>query len=169
MQSLGGGSFSTMSLRCPEWIPACWQSVFATGAYCSATSSLTRPPSQQPVFATQMNVISWPRVTCEKCAAQRGKSPTVVAFDCGMKNNIIRYLCTMGFELVVVPFDYNLKESDLEYDGIFISNGPGDPTMATATIDTLRWAMELEPPKPIFGICLGNQLLALASGAALSR
>ncbi len=53
----------------------------------------------------------------------------------------------------------------MEYEGIFVSNGPGDPTMCAATIEMLKWAMTLTPPKPIFGICLGNQLLALAAGA----
>lgn len=69
--------------------------------------------------------------------------------------------------VAVVPFDYNLAENPAEiaYDGIFISNGPGDPAMCTATIDSLRWALVQEPPRPIFGICLGNQLLAIACGA----
>ena len=67
----------------------------------------------------------------------------------------------------MVPFDYDLEAnpSNISYDGIFISNGPGDPTMCTATIASLQYALQLEPPKPIFGICLGNQLLALACGA----
>ena len=88
-----------------------------------------RAPMQQPVFEdpNERNLVA--EVTCKEIRRyNEGKSPTVVAFDCGMKNNIIRYLCTMGFQLIVVPFDYNLKDSDLEYDGIFISNGPGDPT-----------------------------------------
>lgn len=54
----------------------------------------------------------------------------------------------------------------MEFEGIFVSNGPGDPTMCAATIETLKWAMAREKPCPIFGICLGNQLLALAAGAS---
>jgi len=67
----------------------------------------------------------------------------------------------------VVPFDYDLRANSagLVYDGLFISNGPGDPTMCAATIESLRFALAIEPPLPIFGICLGNQLLALACGA----
>lgn len=71
----------------------------------------------------------------------------------------------------VVPFDYDLQANpeNIEYDGVFISNGPGDPIMCTPTIDSLRWLMRKaeggEKPIPIFGICLGNQLLALAAGA----
>lgn len=95
-------------------------------------------------------------------------SPHIIAFDCGMKNNIIRYLVyEQKVRVTVVPFDYNLEKNPAKvaYDGIFISNGPGDPAMCTATIASLRWALSLEVPKPIFGICLGNQLLALACGA----
>jgi carbamoyl-phosphate synthase large subunit/carbamoyl-phosphate synthase small subunit len=95
----------------------------------------------------------------------KGASPKIIAFDCGMKHNIIRYLAGKNLELTVVPYDYDLKNSTLEYDGIFVSNGPGDPTMAQKTIESIRWAINLEKPKPVFGICLGNQILALAAGA----
>jgi carbamoyl-phosphate synthase/aspartate carbamoyltransferase len=107
-------------------------------------------------------------VTCKGVTKYNEASggPTIVAFDCGMKHNIVRSLCRRGFQLVVVPYDFDLKGAkDLHWDGIFVSNGPGDPTMAAPTIETLKWAMALEAPKPIFGICLGNQLLALATGA----
>ena len=71
----------------------------------------------------------------------------------------------------VVPYDYDLEAnpSNIAYHGVFISNGPGDPAMCTPTIKSLRWLMKKaadgEKPVPIFGICLGNQLLALAAGA----
>lgn len=97
-----------------------------------------------------------------------GSVPHIIAFDCGIKLNIIRHLIYhQGVSLTVVPFDYGLAENpaNINYDGIFISNGPGDPTMCTATISSIRWAITLEPPKPIFGICLGSQILALACGA----
>lgn len=95
----------------------------------------------------------------------KGAAIKIIAFHCGMKHNIIRYLAGKGVELTVVPFDYDLEHSELQYDGIFISNGPGDPIMASSTIASIRWAISLENPKPIFGICLGNQILALAAGA----
>ena len=97
-----------------------------------------------------------------------GSVPHIIAFDCGIKYNIIRhFIYNQGVTLTVVPFDYDLatNPANINYDGIFISNGPGDPTMCTSTIQSIRWAINLEKHKPIFGICLGNQLLALACGA----
>mmetsp|Transcript_74306 Transcript_74306/g.131400 ORF Transcript_74306/g.131400 Transcript_74306/m.131400 type:complete len:1575 (+) Transcript_74306:67-4791(+) len=88
----------------------------------------------------------------------------VVAVDCGMKNNIIRYMVNyLKVKLTVVPWDYDFTND--EFDGLFLSNGPGDPTKCQATIDHVRKVMEQRPRTPIFGICLGNQILALASGA----
>lgn len=71
----------------------------------------------------------------------------------------------------MVPYDYDLEAnpSNVVYHGVFISNGPGDPAMCASTIKSLQWLMKKaaagEKPMPIFGICLGNQLLALAAGA----
>jgi len=98
----------------------------------------------------------------------KGQSPKIIAYDCGMKYNIIRYLVGVNkVELSVVPFDYDLEAnpSNIEWEGLFLSNGPGDPVMCAATIKSIQYALALEKPKPIFGICLGNQLLALAAGA----
>jgi carbamoyl-phosphate synthase/aspartate carbamoyltransferase len=98
----------------------------------------------------------------------KGQTPKIIAYDCGMKYNIIRYLVdTNKVELTVVPFNYDLKTNpeNIEWDGLFLSNGPGDPTMCADTIESIKYALELSPPRPIFGICLGNQLLALAAGA----
>lgn len=86
-----------------------------------------------------------------------------------MKFNIIRYLVqTHKVELTVVPFDYDLEKnpSKIEWEGLFISNGPGNPAMCNETINSIKYALALEPPKPIFGICLGNQLLSLAAGGS---
>lgn len=85
----------------------------------------------------------------------------VILVDCGVKNNIIRHLIKRDITVIRVPWDYDFNEE--EYDGIFISNGPGNPERCIETITNLRKA--LQKNKPIFGICLGNQLLALASGA----
>ncbi len=93
---------------------------------------------------------------------------SVIAYDCGMKFNIIRYFVdTHKVKLTVVPFDYDLEANpaNIQWDGLFLSNGPGDPAMCPQTIKSIQYALNLEPPRPIFGICLGNQLLSLAAGA----
>ena len=98
----------------------------------------------------------------------KGNSPRIIAYDCGMKFNIIRYFVdTHKVELTVVPFDYDLEANPagVQWEGLFLSNGPGDPAMCAATIKSIQYALTLEPARPIFGICLGNQLLALAAGA----
>jgi carbamoyl-phosphate synthase small subunit len=84
----------------------------------------------------------------------------VVLVDCGVKFNIIRKLIERNITVVRVPWDYDF--TNLEYDGLFISNGPGDPKQCKPSIAHLAKAMEQD--KPIFGICLGNQLMALAAG-----
>ena len=85
----------------------------------------------------------------------------IVLVDCGVKNNIIRELLKRDTTVIRVPWNHDFTK--IEYDGLFISNGPGDPTQCKETIDNLRKAFNED--KPIFGICLGNQLMALASGA----
>ncbi len=85
----------------------------------------------------------------------------VVAVDCGMKENIVRSLTRDETTIIRVPWDYDYSAE--EYDALFLSNGPGDPTQCGVTIANIRKAMKAG--KPILGICLGNQLLALAAGA----
>lgn len=87
--------------------------------------------------------------------------PTIALLDCGAKANIIRVLLSRKVELIRLPWDHDL--SGIEYDGLFLSNGPGDPKACGRAIATIRNA--LNDTKPIFGICLGNQLMALAAGA----
>lgn len=95
-----------------------------------------------------------------------GKRMRILAIDCGIKANIIRYFMTKGVELLLVPWDHDVSKE--QYDGLFVSNGPGDPTKCAATIKQLKMILDTpdcgETGKPVFGICLGNQLLALAAG-----
>jgi len=96
----------------------------------------------------------------------KGNPVRVIAVDCGMKHNIIRQLVKHGAELTVVPWDHPFADEVDQYDGLFLSNGPGDPTMCVKTIDQLKKVVGLSEgeAKPIFGICLGNQLMGLAAG-----
>jgi carbamoyl-phosphate synthase small subunit len=85
----------------------------------------------------------------------------VVLVDCGVKNNILRCLLKRGTTVIRVPWNYDFSKED--YDGVFISNGPGDPAMCDETVGNVKKAIDGE--KPVMGICLGNQLLARAAGA----
>ena len=89
----------------------------------------------------------------------------VVLVDCGVKTNIIRCLLKRGVEVIRVPWDYDFNP--LEYDGLFISNGPGDPDTCEAAVLNIRKA--LIDNRPICGICMGNQLLAKAGGASIYK
>ena len=85
----------------------------------------------------------------------------IILVDCGVKNNIIRCFLKRNITVIRVPWNYDF--SNEEYDGLFISNGPGDPKQCSETIKNIKKALTKD--KPIFGICLGSQLLALATGA----
>ena len=85
----------------------------------------------------------------------------ILLIDCGVKYNIIRYLLERDTTVIRVPWDHDISKED--FDGLFISNGPGDPKQCSTTIASLSEAYKSDTP--IFGICLGNQLMALAAGA----
>jgi carbamoyl-phosphate synthase small subunit len=85
----------------------------------------------------------------------------IVLVDCGAKANIFRCLLARNVEITRVPWNHDL--SGIEYDGLFLSNGPGDPKDCGKTIAMVRRAFTAG--KPVFGICLGNQIMALAAGA----
>ena len=89
----------------------------------------------------------------------------VALLDCGVKANIIRCLLRRGVAVIRVPWNYDFN--GLDYDGLFLSNGPGDPDTCEAAVQHIRKA--LEGDRPICGICMGNQLLAKAGGASIYK
>lgn len=106
------------------------------------------------------NLVS--EVSCKEVIEYGEGDKKVVLVDCGTKLNIIRELVREGLKVVRVPWDYDFNTID--YDGLVISNGPGNPEYCNITVDNIRDAMNKE--RPIFGICMGNQLLAKAAGAS---
>lgn len=101
------------------------------------------------------------KVSCKDVIEYKRGEKKVVLVDCGVKHNILRLLLARGVHLIRVPWDYDFNTID--YDGLFISNGPGSPDYCDITVANIRKAMAKD--KPIFGICMGNQLLSKAAGA----
>ena len=93
-----------------------------------------------------------------------GAGKKVVLVDCGVKANIIRCLINRGVEVIRVPWNYDY--TDMDFDGLFLANGPGDPDMCEDAVSIIRKQMN-QSRKPICGICMGNQLLAKAGGATI--
>lgn len=110
-----------------------------------------------PNLVNQVDVVS-----CKEILKYGSGDKKVVLLDCGVKHNIIRCFVNRGVEVIRVPWNYDFTQ--LEYDGLFISNGPGDPDLCTEAVINIKKATEGE--KPIFGICMGNQLLSKAGGAS---
>ncbi len=105
------------------------------------------------------------RVSCKKRWYSRTPNHKydVVAIDCGIKHNIIRKLNEKGCNVTVVPYNITAEEiMNMRPDGLFLSNGPGNPEDVQTVIDVVK---ELKGRLPIFGICLGHQMISLALGA----
>ena len=109
--------------------------------------------------------VNWvEQVSCKEVIRyNEGAGKKVVLVDCGVKANIIRCLIRRGIEVIRVPWDYDFNE--LEFDGLFLANGPGDPEQCNKTVAHIRTFLNNPEVKPCMGICLGNQLLARAAGA----
>ena len=112
--------------------------------------------------------INWvDRVSCKDMIRyNEGAGKKVVLVDCGVKANIIRCLINRGVEVVRVPWNYDY--TNMDFDGLFLANGPGDPDMCEDAVNIIRKQMS-QSRKPICGICMGNQLLAKAGGAKIYK
>ena len=113
-----------------------------------------------PNLINQVDIVS-----CKEVITYGNGSKKVVLVDCGVKHNIIRCLLKRDVTVIRVPWNYVF--TNMEYDGLFISNGPGDPDTCEAAVINIRKAMERNTP--ICGICMGNQLLAKAGGASIYK
>jgi len=111
------------------------------------------------VDPNQINLVQ--QVSCREVIRYGTGVTRILLIDCGVKYNIIRHFLKRDTTVIRVPWDHDFSVE--EYDGLFISNGPGNPKMCDVTINNLAEALKQDIP--IFGICLGNQLIALASGA----
>ncbi len=111
--------------------------------------------------------VNWvEKVSCKEVITYQPegeKKHRVVLVDCGVKANIIRCLIKRGIEVVRVPWDYDFNQ--LDFDGLFLANGPGDPEQCSKTVANIQTFLNNETVRPCMGICLGNQLLAKAAGA----
>ena len=112
--------------------------------------------------------INWvERVSCKDIIRyNEGAGKKVVLVDCGVKHNIIRCLTRRGIEVIRVPWNYDY--TTMQFDGLFLANGPGDPDMCVDAVEVLKKQMSMSR-KPICGICMGNQLLAKAGGATIYK
>ncbi len=100
-------------------------------------------------------------VSCREVIRYGSSGKRVVLVDCGVKHRILGCLLERGVRVTRVPWDYDFNT--LDWDGLFISNGPGNPALCGAAVEHIRKAYEGD--RPIFGICMGNQLMSLAAGA----
>ncbi len=112
--------------------------------------------------------VNWvERVSCKDIIRyNEGAGRKVVLVDCGVKQNIIRCLIRRGVEVIRVPWNYDYTA--MEFDGLFLANGPGDPDRCVAAVDILKKQMSMSR-KPICGICMGNQLMGKAAGATIYK
>jgi len=117
---------------------------------------------------TDYGAVNWvAKVSCKDVIRyNEGAGRRVVLVDCGVKANIIRCLIRRGVEVIRVPWNYDY--TGMDFDGLFLANGPGDPDTCADAVEILRKQMSMSR-KPICGICMGNQLLAKAGGATIYK
>ena len=108
-----------------------------------------------------INIVA--NVSCKEPIVYGQGKKKIAVIDCGVKLNIIRCLLKRGVQVIRVPWNFDILNSEHKVDGVVISNGPGDPKIAKATIENVKKILDAKIPS--FGICLGNQIMALSAGA----
>ena len=106
------------------------------------------------------------QVSCSSPQTYGSGSKNIILIDCGAKNQILHHLLSFDCTVQVVPWNHPIQE--LDCDGVCISNGPGSPEHCTQAIDNIRWMIK-HKRVPIFGICMGHQLLGMAAGASIIK
>lgn len=108
------------------------------------------------------------KVSCKEIIRyNEGAGKKVVLVDCGVKHNILRCLINRGVEVIRVPWNYDFNE--LDFDGLFLANGPGNPDTCEAAVENIRKFLADPKVRPCMGICMGNQLLGKAAGAKIYK
>ncbi len=134
---------------------------------CSPMRAVIVPEGcETPSFEATINAVD--KVSTKEVVTYKPENPInkkVVLLDCGVRHSIIRDLLNRGIEVIRVPYKYDFTA--IEYDGLYVSNGPGNPAELKETVKLIQKAMEAE--KPIFGLQLGCQLLGLAAGCKTER
>ena len=135
------------------------------GTVSGAISVKKEIPKQYPNIHC-LDLVS--QVTISEPILEGKGNKKLIVVDCGMKKNIWRHLCAYkDLQIKRVPFNYDYSHE--EYDGIFISNGPGNPLCCKKTVKILQVVLDRKPKIPIFGICLGHQIMGLAIGSKIYK
>lgn len=131
------------------------------GVMLSQITQNDQKPLEHIIDPNSTNLVA--EVSIKKPVVYKKGGKKIVVFDCGMKNNILRSFLRRNITVIRVPWNYDIWKNKYKFDGIFISNGPGDP----AILDEIHFIIKKAFLKkiPVFGICLGIQIMAIASGA----
>lgn len=128
----------------------------------------TPQDSSQLVNPNEENLVAQVSIPSAKTYTPKNVQKKIAVFDFGVKTNILRSFLRRGVEIVVLPWDADISDGSEYFDGIFFSNGPGDPEIIAPVVEkNVKYA--LEKKIPLWGICLGNQILALSIGGKTKK